>query len=228
MNSLPSSPAKRYELLTLGLGAAAAAGASLPQKAEATIVIGGPSGIIVNNDGVTATDYLNIQLDLGNSLAPILIGAVTTRIQGWNFNGYLDSMDLAFTFADRTGSGVDGIYTYFILDPNDTAFPIFSASQTFDLATLGISAFTDSRGYALTTSTDTWFIGLRRTSSLGADINGWVQLQFGSVTHLQSAFNFSDPSSITVGQVPEPTSALLLAAGATGLLAARRRRRNTA
>ncbi|MEM7144750.1 MAG: PEP-CTERM sorting domain-containing protein [Verrucomicrobiota bacterium] len=229
---MPKSPRTTtrldQKLLTITLGSAAAAGASLPEKAEATALL--PSGIIVNNDVLTAidsiNDRINIQLNLTDLASPIDVITVSSfGIPGWNFNGYFYSAStrVGMTFFGATASNSGLIYSYLFLTGT-----YFTATASVDISGFSESDFTYSTGILVDNSPDTLYFALRRTSNGGPDINGWVQLQFGSVTHLQSAFNFSDPSSITVGQVPEPSSALLLAAGATGLLTARRRRKKAA
>ncbi|MEM8956040.1 MAG: PEP-CTERM sorting domain-containing protein [Verrucomicrobiota bacterium] len=58
----------------------------------------------------------------------------------------------------------------------------------------------------------------------GTDIHyAWMQLELGSLTVISGAYNDTPGASILVGQVPEPSGVLLLAVGAAGLMAWRRR-----
>lgn len=92
----------------------------------------------------------------------------------------------------------------------------------------------DSTGYLRTPAAsespwapgDTGYIGLQVNIS-GVTSYGWAQLAMGmdsSVTVLDFAYNDEQDAAIFAGQVPEPHSALLLALGASGVAAMRRRR----
>ncbi|MEM7144749.1 MAG: PEP-CTERM sorting domain-containing protein [Verrucomicrobiota bacterium] len=215
----------RLDQKLLTLGSAAAAGVSLPHKAEALVML--PSGIVVNSSIVTADiTVLRIWLNVTDISNPITVAQGYGNSRGWKF--YAQSVSSGFQVSiDGNPNTTDGTATYSYLFLS--AF--YSESQTFDLNTFSDASFTDSANlFAPTTSNNTWFVALRRTNTGGltGTLNGWAQLQFGSVTHLQSAFNFDNPSSIAIGQIPEPTSTLLLAAGTTGLLTARRRRKSAA
>lgn len=73
---------------------------------------------------------------------------------------------------------------------------------------------------------DTGYLGLRVSIS-GVTSYGWAQVMIGldsTVTVLDFAYNDEQDASILAGQVPEPHSALLLALGASGVAAMRRRR----
>ncbi|MBU0606960.1 MAG: PEP-CTERM sorting domain-containing protein, partial [Armatimonadetes bacterium] len=75
----------------------------------------------------------------------------------------------------------------------------------------------------LTLSTPT-IVGLRMQN--GSDsYYGWAELELGSLTLNDAAFNDVSGGSIYPGQVPEPSSLLLMLSGLAGLEALRRRRR---
>lgn len=54
---------------------------------------------------------------------------------------------------------------------------------------------------------------------------GWTELEIGSIMHRQTFYNDEGGQPIFIGQVPEPSSIALLALGATGLAAQRRRKK---
>lgn len=73
---------------------------------------------------------------------------------------------------------------------------------------------------------DTGYLGLQVSIS-GVTHYGWAQIAMGldsSVTILDFAYNDAENGSILAGQIPEPHGALLLALGASGVAAMRRRR----
>jgi hypothetical protein len=220
MNTPSSTPPPfdpRLKSLSLGLTTlgAATAGLSLPEKAEATGTL--VTGIQITDVTVSVSNsnYINIHLAPYNASSPInIVGAFT---YGWNFAlGFSGSLNFS-------GYG-NSNYTYFALSGS-----VYAATQTVNLATLDIGFFTTGTSFLLPGSPDdSYYIGIRRTGGPTGDITGWTHLQVGSINHLQTAINFDDAGAIAIGQVPEPSAALLLAAGATGLLTARRRRKKAA
>ncbi|MEM8955712.1 MAG: PEP-CTERM sorting domain-containing protein [Verrucomicrobiota bacterium] len=220
MNTPSTLLEPRLKTISLSAGTLAAAGAGLvlTQK-EAQAGGAGVSGFIISTDPVAVPNYsiLNIRLDLSNTFEPIIIGTGYTN--GWNFS--YGEGGLGFAGAPTSG----GVYTYLFFVGSFGSSGIYSESQTFDLAVQSSGSFAFA-GLRFSVP-DTLFIGLRRTGG-GDTINGWTQLDIASINHVQTAFNVANPSNIAIGQIPEPQSALLLAAGSAGLLAARRRRNKTA
>ncbi|MEM7147243.1 MAG: PEP-CTERM sorting domain-containing protein [Verrucomicrobiota bacterium] len=206
---------RRLELISLGsLTATAAAGLTLTEKAEAGIPLA--SGFFVSNDQITVPDYtyMNLQLDLSITNNPILVMSGSAA-KGWNFAYGLSYIIISGNAFAATS------YTYWVYSAG-----FFTATETFNLADYSSDFFAENPGTQFPLPSTTVYFGLRRTGGAAGEINGWLQLEIGSLSHQQSAFNISTPSNIAIGQIPEPTSALLLAAGATGLLTARRRRKD--
>ncbi|MEM7147240.1 MAG: PEP-CTERM sorting domain-containing protein [Verrucomicrobiota bacterium] len=215
--SSPLDP--RLKTLTLGVTTTAAAATSLalPEKAEAFIPFA--HGFHVNSTILTApgTTYLNLHLDLTNTAAPIVIGAGTSY--GWN----LQFVNFGPSTQFLSGAGFGSI-TYEFLPG------YYTATQTFNLAAItsglwSTSFYQDTNSF---TVGQTYYLGLRASGTAVGTVHGWMHVQSGSLTHLQSAFNLDPNGPITIGQIPEPSAALLLAVGSTGLLAARRRRKKAA
>ena len=67
-------------------------------------------------------------------------------------------------------------------------------------------------------------IGLRKEAGMET-FYGWAELRLGSLTVNAAAFNNQSGGSLSVGQVPEPHSVMLMASGLAGLEALRRRRK---
>ncbi|MEM7147241.1 MAG: PEP-CTERM sorting domain-containing protein [Verrucomicrobiota bacterium] len=214
----PSPLDHRLKTLTLGATTltAATAGLSLPEKAEASIAL--PSGFYANTDPITVSNsvFLNISLDLDNVTEPIAINSFFNN--GWNF----------IALSASSGSGINifqsgqstGLYTYFFF-----SF-YYTESQTFNLADFSSGFLYTTNSFSFLAPGDYYF-GLRRAGGATGDINGWTKLTLASISHVQTVFNINPggPSNITIGQVPEPSTALLLAAGSASLLTARRRRK---
>ncbi|MEM7147236.1 MAG: PEP-CTERM sorting domain-containing protein [Verrucomicrobiota bacterium] len=172
---------------------------------------------------------------------------------GWLFYG--EANYSVFNAGQSAFGSYSGNRYFFLANPpfsntgsRPYAFGIFSNTQSFNLATITGTAFGSDNDYdavpvwlnniynfGFTTipfgtapGTDPFYVGLR-VDTVGGDTHfGWAQLQVGSVTVLEAAFNSTPNGAITIGQIPEPSTSLLLAAGATGLLAARRRRKKAA
>ena len=230
MRKEPSHPGidHRLQSLSIGLGATATAAAataasvSLPQKAEAIVPM--VSGIQLNDTVLIITDVdtmerINIQFDPYNFSNPIRLGSYIDY--GWNVRFDLlspTSLSLPGTFFLKGYTTGAGTVFYNFLNT------FYTATATVNLA--GISSGSWSNSLLFNGSPgDTFYIGLRRSTSAGSPTYfGWSQVQAGSTTHLQTAINFDNNGAITIGQVPEPSSALLLATGASGLLATRRRK----
>ncbi|MEM7147239.1 MAG: PEP-CTERM sorting domain-containing protein [Verrucomicrobiota bacterium] len=223
MNRSPSTATIASHLKTIALGASAGAattaGIGLAPKAEAGVPI--VSGFFVNSDPVTVSNgtIFNINLVPLNLVQPISLNIGSSI--GWNFDFNGSTLSI---YGINVGSFLQ--YQFFAGSYGANGF--YSDTQNFDLASFDSSFFQASNSIALSPP-DTVYIGLRRTDTiLNVDVNGWTRLDLASISHVQTAFNFNNPSNITIGQVPEPSSAtLLLAAGATGLLTARRRRKRS-
>ncbi|MEM7144754.1 MAG: PEP-CTERM sorting domain-containing protein [Verrucomicrobiota bacterium] len=233
------------KLSSLSLAALAAAGVSLPEKAEAVI--------IVNNDVLTdpaATAQINLQFNPTGTNSGIQLSAgINPSAPGWIFDlrtqtvpGYTDIFYAAY-FEFATGTIIASVTYQFLGFTFSYYFPPASSTYIFTQITL----FSDTQAFLLSAvpSPYTWlnngllrnplpvnsnpfYIGLRRIEADGDAFYGWAKLQYGSITHLQSAFNSTSNGNITIGQVPEPSTALLLAAGSASLLATRKRRKKAA
>ncbi|MEM7144753.1 MAG: PEP-CTERM sorting domain-containing protein [Verrucomicrobiota bacterium] len=225
-----------HRLQSLGLGtvAATAAGLAFTPKAEAAIVYTGTGLTDPNTPGAVL-----MTLDGTNIL--FSSGFPTTMITGFGFQivNYSGSTLGLVQGGDLVNGTITYVYQFLATnDPTATGqFPtinavFFTETQTFLLsnATLNTNFVWGSLGaniFPPVIPNSSFYFGLRRVG-LGTTEYGWAEVQFGSVTVVSAAFNTTNNGSIAIGQIPEPSSTLLLAAGATGLLNARRRRKKAA
>lgn len=214
--------ARRLAGYGLGVGAVAA-GITLPQKANADI-------IYEPITGATAISNWNVVFLQWPYQTDIQAGSSGCFSAGFNFQLYCACTMSGFFF-----QGVaSGCYTYSILAVCNSgcefgAMKWTGADTGFDLANPDYSYYGwATRTYQLTPLvTDVpFFVGLRMQASSGT-YHGWAQVELGSLSINGSAFNDEDDGPIHPGQIPEPSSLLLLLSGAAGLSALRKRREST-
>jgi hypothetical protein len=237
-------PSCRLQRLTLGLGSvAAASGMALPGKADAMIVF---NNDVLSVDG-SFPNYLNLRFDpTGTDPIQVLAGTGSgIRIGGSIASNTMYSMLVTASFNNYpsvetiTNSYTRPVYAFL---GTGNVIELFTATQTFNIAdpaflgTTGTFAwFGGANALPFPTTSGPFYIGLRRKDPGFDNHFGWAKIRFdappptppfakGQFTYLESAFNTDADGAIAVGQIPEPSSALLLAAGSTGLLASRRRR----
>ncbi|MEM7144742.1 MAG: PEP-CTERM sorting domain-containing protein [Verrucomicrobiota bacterium] len=209
----------------IGVSLALAAGASLPAKADAVV--------IVNTDAAFTLPfslYINIRF---NPVAGTLQVNQNNFLggPGWNF---LEIGGASFNVYPEDYLGSNS-FRHYILGSSvaygGISFP--DPPPALDLASLGSGYYwspTNQYFQTQTTSPGTrFFLGLRTLNLQTNDSNyGWVEFEYSSVEHIRTAFETDANTSIILGQIPEPTSAaLLLASGLAGVSAFRRRQKNT-
>ncbi|MEM7144745.1 MAG: PEP-CTERM sorting domain-containing protein [Verrucomicrobiota bacterium] len=207
----------------LGVTIALAAGASLPSKADAVV--------IVNNDAASTTNaaYINIRFDhISGSISVMETGCVP-GLYGWilfQSNTTFELLNLnSYTSA-----------SYYVLNKTYPAAPANIAFNPpvppIDLA----NPIPQGTGYTLNWSggflvtgtlppvSERFVVGLRKQVG-GDNYYGWSEFEVGSLNHIRTAFETQANTGITLGQIPEPSSAaLLLTAGLAGVATFRRRR----
>jgi len=214
----PNRLSQRLAGYGCGLGAVAAS-LCLPEKADGAVVWNG--GIDVTS--LAESEILNLQFVGGTQIV-----GQTSGCWGPGFNFEQDIIcggdEIEFDFFGNTCGGA----SYYILrDLGATGAMRWTApDSSFDLASI------DTNSYAW--APYIWYgtyvpdsgpvlVGLRMVD--GSDsYYGWAELERGSLTINEAAFNNVAGDSFYPGQIPEPGSLVLLLAGAAGVSALRRRR----
>ncbi|MEM7144743.1 MAG: PEP-CTERM sorting domain-containing protein [Verrucomicrobiota bacterium] len=209
----------------LGVSLALAAGASLPSKADAVI--------IVNDQMITlgaSVSQFNIQFDQAlNTISLTVYDRAMGNGAGWNFNYYISGI-LAISAGIGPNYALANFYNPATTPPSVSTFG--DPPPTFDLANLPASTTGVELGWTNRSlsffplaANERFYVGLR--ARVGSDdYYGWSEFERGSLTHIRTAFQTTPNASIILGQIPEPSSAaLLLTAGLAGVAAFRKRRK---
>lgn len=200
----------------LGAGLAAAGTAVASDQANAAIVHQAPGGGITVPSSFSGT-YVNLELGT--------FGGSSTA--GWDINPY--GATYLRIYVNATGSGLRGSSptTFDNLAPGT---PI-CATDTYN-TTPGVGGFglDSNAGFPLNLNSSNNLIGVRFRDAALIDRFGWIRFSLGAANAgvqprsiVEWAYETDPQACIGAGVVPEPTSIALLAAGAVGLVARRRR-----
>ncbi len=201
----------------IGAAAAAVTGLGIAQQAEAALVYSG----VVNLNIPSSTNglYLNVVTGANNLPAP---GTAGSTVPGWDINPWSST---AMNFFTSATSGSAMVVSSGTVVANLTPGAIVDATSTFQ-ATAGTTSA--STTFALNSSDN--LFGFRfLNENTGQTHFGWgrVSLAGGLGTQPRSlveyAYNDVPGAGVEAGVVPEPTGLGLLAIGAAGLVARRRK-----
>jgi hypothetical protein len=217
--------------LVMSAAAATAGVAALSGDAHAAVVYSGPKNLAVPQNDIEGL-YVNMVTGATGGTA-----AATT---GYDLNFYQNVYDvyglgvLVYTYVGAFNTATGGAYATAAdgsVDKLATGATI-NGALTYDSSALLVTAVnyygTNYGPYGAWATGGTGYVGVQfLNEATGANNFGWVQLNINPTTLATTIVDWAyenTGASLQAGIVPEPTGVSLLAAGAVGMAAWRRRK----